>query len=87
MSQLVPAGTRLSGAVVPHRHPPRFFNEKSCLKLVFATLWQASQRRQNVRLSDAEYMLLDRLRCELGLDKKEAQPSTMTHPNPLEAAA
>jgi len=28
---------------------PRFFNERSCLKLVFATLWQASQRWHNLR--------------------------------------
>jgi putative transposase len=66
---------------------PRFFNEKSCLKLVFATLWQASQRWQNVRMSDAECALLDRLRRELGLDEKEAQPIATTKPNPVEAAA
>lgn len=66
---------------------PRFFNEKSCLKLVFATLWQASQRWQNVRMSDAECALLDRLRRELGLDEKEAQPIATTNLNPVEAAA
>jgi transposase-like protein len=66
---------------------PRFFNEKSCLKLVFATLWQASQRWQNVRMSDAECALLDRLRRELGLDDKEAQPIATANLNPVEAAA
>ena len=50
------------------------------LKLVFATLW-------NVRMSDAECALLDRLRRELGLDDKEAQPITTTKPNPVEVAA
>jgi len=28
---------------------PRFFSEKSCLKLVFATLWRASQQRSTRR--------------------------------------
>jgi len=31
---------------------PRFFDERSCLKLVFATLWQASERWQNVKMSE-----------------------------------
>jgi putative transposase len=33
---------------------PRFFDEKSCLKLVFATLWRASGRWRGVRFSDME---------------------------------
>ena len=33
------------------RSIPRFFSEKSCLKLVFATLWRASQRWQGVKMS------------------------------------
>lgn len=33
---------------------PRFFTEKSCLKLVFATLWQASQRWHGVRMGELE---------------------------------
>jgi putative transposase len=54
---------------------PRFFNEKSCLKLrrpelvegVFATLWRASQRWYGVRMSDIERQQLKLLRRELGL--------------------
>ena len=33
---------------------PRFFDEKSCLKLVFATLWRASGRWRGVRFSEME---------------------------------
>lgn len=39
---------------------PRFFNERSCLKLVFATLWRASQRWQNVKMSEFERQQLKR---------------------------
>ncbi len=46
---------------------PRFFTEKSCLKLVFATLWRASQRWQDVRMSDIERQQLRLLRRELDL--------------------
>lgn len=46
---------------------PGFWTEKSCLKLVFATLWQASQRWQGVRMSEFEQQQLRRLRAELGL--------------------
>jgi putative transposase len=46
---------------------PRFFSEKSCLKLVFATLWRASQRWQSVRMSEIERQQLRLLRRELGL--------------------
>lgn len=46
---------------------PRFFTEKSCLKLVFATLWRASQRWQGVRMSELERQQLRLLRRELGL--------------------
>lgn len=66
---------------------PRFFDERSCLKLVFATLWQASERWQNVRLSDTECALLDRLRLDLKLDEKEAQSRLITKSDPVEAAA
>jgi transposase-like protein len=45
---------------------PRFFSEKSCLKLVFATLWRASQRWQGVRMSEIERQQLRLLRRELG---------------------
>lgn len=38
---------------------PRFFDEKSCLKLVFATLWRASGRWRGVRFSEMEKRQLD----------------------------
>jgi transposase-like protein len=46
---------------------PRFFSEKSCLKLVFATLWRASQRWQGVKMTEIERQQLKLLRRELGL--------------------
>jgi putative transposase len=46
---------------------PRFFTERSCLKLVFATLWRASQRWQGVRMSHMERQQLRLLRRQLGL--------------------
>jgi hypothetical protein len=33
---------------------PRFFDEKSCLKLTFATLWRASTRWRGVRFNEME---------------------------------
>ena len=53
---------------------PRFFTEKSCLKLVFATLWQASQRWQGVRMSEFELQIA-LLRKELGLDQIQELPT------------
>lgn len=47
---------------------PRFWDERSCLKLVFATLMQTSERWQNVRMSDIEVAMLVQLRNELGLE-------------------
>jgi transposase-like protein len=46
---------------------PRFFDERSCLKLVYATLVRASQRWQRIRITDAERAHLRRLRQELRL--------------------
>jgi len=46
---------------------PRFFTEKSCLKLVFATLWQASQSWHGVRMSEFERQQMRLLRRQLGL--------------------
>jgi len=46
---------------------PRFFDEKSCLKLVFATLIRVSQRWQRLRMGTFELAQIDRLRRELGL--------------------
>lgn len=38
---------------------PRFFDEKSCLKLVFATLWRASVRWRKVRFNEMEKKQLE----------------------------
>ena len=46
---------------------PRFFTEKSCLKLVFSSLWQASARWRGVRMSEFELQQIALLRKELGL--------------------
>lgn len=46
---------------------PRFFTEKSCLKLVFATLWRTSERWRGVKMSEFERQQLKLLRKELGL--------------------
>ena len=46
---------------------PRFFDERSCLKLVYATLVRASQRWQRIRVTDAERVHLLRLRQNQGL--------------------
>lgn len=54
---------------------PRFFDERSCLKLAFATLWRASQRWQRIRITVKEQQALDRLREELGIrERKESEP-------------
>jgi len=52
---------------------PRFFDEKSCLKLVFSTLIRVSQRWQRIRVASFELAQIDKLRKELGLlpPKKE----------------
>jgi putative transposase len=56
---------------------PRFFTEKSCLKLVFSTLWQASARWQGVRMSAFELQQIALLRKELGLTESgEARGKT-----------
>ena len=46
---------------------PRFFTEQSCLKLAFASRWQASQRWQNLRMSEFERQQLALLRQGPGL--------------------
>lgn len=46
---------------------PRFFNEKSALKLAFATLWRTSQRWRKVRFTEIEQKLILELRKKLGL--------------------
>lgn len=46
---------------------PHFFTEQACLKLIFSTLWQASQRWRGVRMTELERQQLALLRRELGL--------------------
>jgi putative transposase len=45
---------------------PRFWDEKSCLKLVFATLIRAAKRWVRVRMTELPWAQLDQLRWELG---------------------
>ena len=52
---------------------PRFWDEKSCLKLSFATLMQASERWQNVGMGEVEVTMLRQLRRELGLDSPASE--------------
>lgn len=47
---------------------PRFFNEKSGLKLVFATLTRAARRWQRVRITEDELKAIMALRVQLGID-------------------
>lgn len=61
---------------------PRFWDEKSCLKLVFATLLQASERWQNVSMSQVEVAMLTQLRRTLGLEP----PAVSGHPAPQRQA-
>ena len=55
---------------------PRFFDEKSALKLCFASLLRASQRWQRVRMTDWDRLQLRRLREELYSQevKRDASP-------------
>jgi|WetSurSiteA1Bulk_404760.scaffolds.fasta_scaffold30599_1 putative transposase len=46
---------------------PRFFDEKSCLKLVFATLIRVSARWQRIRITAFELAQIQKLREELKL--------------------
>lgn len=55
---------------------PRFFHERSCLKLVFATLWQASERWQRVSFTDLDLAMLRHLRRELELEPVPTAPAT-----------
>jgi putative transposase len=50
---------------------PRFFTEKSCLKLALASLWRASQRWQGVKMTEIERQQPRLLRRELGLQVDE----------------
>lgn len=51
---------------------PRFSNERSAMKLVFATLIRCASRWNRVSVSELERRQLDQLRAELGLDPPPA---------------
>jgi putative transposase len=52
---------------------PRFFDERSCLKLAFAALDRAARRWPRIRISESEQRQLGTLRRELGLDPSSAE--------------
>jgi transposase-like protein len=58
---------------------PRFRGEKECLKLVFATLWRASERWNRVKFTEHERKALDRyIENKKNADQKEARvPATV----------
>jgi putative transposase len=51
------------------RATPRFFDERGCLKLIFATLMEVSDKWQRMRISDLEQAQLDLLRQQLGIEE------------------
>jgi putative transposase len=59
---------------------PRFFSEKSCLKLVFAVLWRVSGRWQRIRLSKRDLEQIDQLRVSQGLPLYKSK-ATRLHSN------
>ena len=52
---------------------PRFFDERSCLKLAFAALERAARGWQRIHISDAEQRQVAALRRELGLEPRPAE--------------
>jgi transposase-like protein len=54
---------------------PKFFDEKSCLKLAYAELVRAGQRSRRVRMSEIELCQLQLLRRELIDERGTAAPS------------
>lgn len=62
---------RRRSKVIPH-----FFDERSCLKLVFASLWRASQRWRGVRFTEMEKKQLEayiRVRQAMGKKVRDLQ--------------
>ncbi len=51
---------------------PRFADERSAMKLVFASLIRCAERWRRVSISDLERRQLDQLRVQLGLDPPPA---------------
>lgn len=60
---------------------PRFFNERSGLKLVYAVLWRASERWQRVRMTELERKQLEVLRARLGLSQEPEPVRQAARPN------
>lgn len=67
---------------------PRFFDEKSCLKLCFVSLLRASQRWQRITISEFERVQLDLLREQLHQEcfarQGKTEPSTGATGKPKE---
>ncbi len=57
---------------------PRFFDERSCLKLAFAALARAALRWQRIRITEPEHRQLNLLRQELQPDPSPI-PTTRSH--------
>lgn len=57
---------------------PRFFDEKSCLKLAYAELVRAGQRSRRVRMSEIELRQLQLLRRELAEERGVPAPRRQT---------
>jgi len=58
---------------------PRFLTEQACLKLVFATLWQTSQRWRGVRMTAPEKQKLLELRRALDLTSMPDTDQELRH--------
>jgi transposase-like protein len=65
---------------------PRFTDEKSAMKLVFATLIRASDRWSRVSISELERKQLGLLRQELGIDPPPEQGKEVRHHKGSEVA-
>jgi putative transposase len=65
---------------------PRFFNEKSCLKLSFAVLWRASARWARVSFKPRELEQLDTLRAALKLVSRQDKEARL-QPGPMRRSA
>lgn len=65
---------------------PRFTDEKSAMKLVFATLIRASERWSRVSVSQLERKQLGLLRLELGIDPPPEQGKEVSHQKGSEVA-
>ncbi len=50
---------------------PRFRGEKECLKLVFGTLWRASERWRRVRFSELERRQIERYKQERQAERQQ----------------